>query len=235
MSSDFVYLASESPRRRELLQQIGISFRVIAAAVDETALAGEAPMAYVARLAAAKADAGWTSKINFPDEARIHFDRPVLAADTAVVWDGRILGKPADRADAEDMLRQLSGRTHVVLTAIALRTADGMFSRISRSEVTFRRIAAAEVHAYWETGEPCDKAGAYAIQGRAAIFMADLRGSYSGVMGLPLFETADLLSQSGVLASVGPASVSPASVGPASVSPACAGEASLGRGPRAAS
>jgi septum formation protein len=96
------------------------------------------------------------------------------------------------------MLRQLSGRTHEVLTAIALRTADGIHSRISRSEVTFRRIAAAEARAYWETGEPCDKAGAYAIQGRAAIFIADLRGSYSGVMGLPLFETADLLSQAGL-------------------------------------
>jgi septum formation protein len=200
MSSDFVYLASGSPRRRELLQQIGISFRVIAAAVDETALPGEAPMAYVARLALAKADAGWTSKINTPDGARIHLATPVLAADTAVVLDGNILGKPADRADGENMLRQLSGRTHEVLTAIALRTADGLLSRVSRSEVTFRHIAAAEARAYWESGEPSDKAGAYAIQGRAAVFIADLRGSYSGVMGLPLFETAELLSQSGLLA-----------------------------------
>ena len=127
-------------------------------------------------------------------------DAPVLAADTAVILDGKILGKPADRQDAENMLRQLSGRTHEVLTAIALRTADGVQSRISRSEVTFRRIAAAEAQAYWETGEPRDKAGAYAIQGRAAVFIADLRGSYSGVMGLPLFETAELLSRAGVAA-----------------------------------
>jgi septum formation protein len=120
-----------------------------------------------------------------------------LAADTAVILDGTILGKPADREHAENMLRQLSGRTHEVLTAVALRSADGLHSRISRSEVTFRPITAAETRAYWETGEPGDKAGAYAIQGRAAIFIADLRGSYSGVMGLPLFETAELLSQAG--------------------------------------
>jgi septum formation protein len=191
MSLDFIYLASASPRRRELLQQIGVPFRVVATAVDEAVLPGEAPRAYVTRLAAAKADAGWQS-------SRDATDTPVLAADTAVVLDGKILGKPADREDAEGMLRQLSGRTHEVLTAIALRAASGLQSRISRSEVTFRRITADEAQAYWETGEPSDKAGAYAIQGRAAIFVADLRGSYSGVMGLPLFETADLLSDAGV-------------------------------------
>jgi septum formation protein len=122
-----------------------------------------------------------------------------LAADTAVVLDGKVLGKPAHRQDAEGMLRQLSGRTHEVLTAIALRTTGGLESRISRSEVTFRSIADVEVQDYWETGEPGDKAGAYAIQGRAAVFIADLRGSYSGVMGLPLFETAELLDRAGVL------------------------------------
>jgi septum formation protein len=121
-----------------------------------------------------------------------------LAADTAVVLGGKVLGKPADRQDAEDMLRQLSGRTHEVLTAIALLTVNGLESRISRSEVTFRSLAAEEIRDYWETGEPADKAGAYAIQGRAAVFIADLRGSYSGVMGLPLFETAELLSKAGV-------------------------------------
>ena len=188
MSTDFVYLASGSPRRRELLQQIGVPFRVVGAAVDEAVRPGEAPAAYVARLAAAKADVGW-------ERSRDAIDGPVLAADTSVVLDGRILGKPADRERAERMLRQLSGRTHEVLTAVALRTATGLRSRMSRSEVTFRRIAAAEARAYWETGEPCDKAGAYAIQGRAAIFIAELRGSYSGVMGLPLFETAELLSR----------------------------------------
>jgi septum formation protein len=191
MSQDFVYLASGSPRRRELLQQIGVSFRVVGMAVDEAVLPDETPSAYVTRLAAAKAVAGW-------ERSRDAHQVPVLAADTAVVLDGQILGKPADGQDAEGMLRQLSGRTHEVLTAVALRTTDGLQSRISRSEVTFRSIAAAEAHAYWETGEPGDKAGAYAIQGRGAIFVADLRGSYSGVMGLPLFETAELLRRAGV-------------------------------------
>lgn len=191
MPTDFVYLASGSPRRRELLQQIGVPFRVVGAAVHEAIRSGEEPAAYVARLAAAKADLGW-------ERNRDAIDGPVLAADTSVVLDAKILGKPADREDAEAMLRQLSGRTHEVLTAVALRTVNGLRSRISRSEVTFRRIAAAEARAYWETGEPCDKAGAYAIQGRAAVFIAELRGSYSGVMGLPLFETAELLSEPGV-------------------------------------
>lgn len=191
MSLDFVYLASGSPRRRELLQQIGISFRVVGAAVDETVLPGEAAGAYVSRLAAAKAEAGW-ERLN---EA----DAPVLAADTAVLLDGKILGKPLDRQDAEGMLLRLSGRTHEVLTAIALRTTSGLQSKISRSEVAFRAITVEEARAYWETGEPADKAGAYAIQGRAAAFIAELRGSYSGVMGLPLFETAELLSKVGLL------------------------------------
>ena len=212
MSLDFVYLASGSPRRRELLQQIGVSFRVVAAPVDETVLPGEAPPAYVARLAVAKAEGGWKRSRNPADmlgaagvppsagtaDIAGVANIPVLAADTAVILDGRILGKPADRVDGENMLRQLSGRTHEVLTAIALRTAEGVQSRISRSEVTFRRIGAAEAQGYWDTGEPRDKAGAYAIQGRAAIFIADLRGSYSGVMGLPLFETAELLSRVGM-------------------------------------
>jgi septum formation protein len=191
MFQDFVYLASGSPRRRELLQQIGVSFRVVGTTIDEAVQPAEAAPAYVARLAAAKAEAGWT-------RSRGAHPAPVLAADTAVVLDGKILGKPADRQDAEGMLRQLSGRTHEVLTAVALRTAAGLQSRMSRSEVTFRAIAAAEARAYWETGEPRDKAGAYAIQGRAAVFVADLRGSFSGVMGLPLFETAELLHEAGV-------------------------------------
>jgi septum formation protein len=189
MSLDFIYLASGSPRRRELLQQIGVPFRVVGASVDEAVLAGEDSEAYVARLAAAKAQAGWEHR---------PLPAPVLAADTAVVVDGKILGKPIDRPEGEGMLRQLSGRTHVVLTAIALRTTSGLHSRISRSEVTFRALAADEIRSYWESGEPGDKAGAYAIQGRAAVFIADLRGSFSGVMGLPLFETAELLRGAGV-------------------------------------
>jgi septum formation protein len=190
MSTDFVYLASASPRRRELLQQIGVSFRVLGAAVDEAVLPGEAPAAYVVRVAAAKAGCGW--------EGNREGDVPVLAADTVVVLDGKILGKPKDRQDAAGMLQQLSGRTHEVLTAVALRTASGLQSTTSRSEVTLRAISAREAQAYWETGEPQDKAGAYAIQGRAAVFIADLRGSFSGVMGLPLFETAGLLCAAGV-------------------------------------
>jgi septum formation protein len=193
MSLDFVYLASGSPRRRELLQQIGVSFRVVGTEVDEAVRSAETASAYVLRLAAAKAVAGW-------ERSRDPHQVPVLAADTAVVLDGKILGKPVDGQDAEGMLRHLSGRTHEVLTAIALRTANGLESRISRSEVTFRGITAAEARAYWETGEPSDKAGAYAIQGLGAIFIADLRGSYSGVMGLPLFETAELLRNAGLLA-----------------------------------
>jgi septum formation protein len=191
MQQDFVYLASGSPRRRELLQQIGVAFRTLEARVDEAVLPGEAPPNYVARLAAAKAEAGWERSRDF---AQI----PVLAADTAVVLDGDILGKPQDQQDAQAMLGRLSGRTHEVLTAVALRTAQGLNSKVSRNEVTFRRIAAAEARDYWETGEAGDKAGAYAIQGYAAVFIADLRGSYSGVMGLPLYETAELLDQAGV-------------------------------------
>ncbi len=191
MTSDFVYLASGSPRRRELLRQIGVSFRLVGATIDEVVLPDESPLAYVTRLAAGKADAGW-------NKSRDAAGAPVLAADTAVVLKGKILGKPAGRRHAEDMLNQLSGRTHEVLTAIALRTANGVRFRISRSQVDFRPIDPDEARAYWDTGEPCDKAGGYAIQGKAAIFIADLRGSYSGVMGLPLFETAELLAEAGV-------------------------------------
>jgi septum formation protein len=190
---DFIYLASGSPRRRELLQQIAVPFKVIRVDLDETAEQGEAPLAYVSRLAAAKAEAGW-QRSRDPAEAA------VLAADTAVVLDGEILGKPKDLDDAMRMLRELSGRTHEVLTAIALRTTLGSQATVSRSSVTFRSIAAAEARRYWDTGEPLDKAGAYAIQGYAAIFIADLKGSYSGVMGLPLFETAQLLAAAGISA-----------------------------------
>jgi len=191
MSADFIYLASGSPRRRELLQQIGVSFRLVATELDETPRLSEAPKAYVSRLAAAKADAGWL-------RSRSAANAPVLAADTAVVLDGAILGKPRDKDDAEHMLLQLSGRTHEVMTAVAVRSSAGNEIKVSRSLVTFRILDAAEARAYWDTGEPRDKAGAYAIQGFAAIFIADLRGSYSGVMGLPLFETAELLRALGV-------------------------------------
>ena len=190
-SEGFIYLASGSPRRRELLQQIGVPFRVIGADLDETALRGESPLAYVSRLAQAKAGLGW-------ERSRASGHAPVLAADTAVVLEGGILGKPSGMKDAIAMLLRLSGRAHEVLTAVALRTVTGSEVKVSRSVVTFRSIDSSEARAYWKTAEPSDKAGAYAIQGYAAIFISDLKGSYSGVMGLPLFETAALLQGAGV-------------------------------------
>jgi septum formation protein len=190
-SPDFIYLASGSPRRRELLRQIGVSFRVIGCELDETTRAGESAAAYVSRLAAAKAAVGW-------EGCRDLGAAPVLAADTAVVLDGEILGKPADMKAAMAMLLKLSGRAHEVLTGVALRTAEGLELKVSRSLVSFRTVDPSEARAYWDTGEPRDKAGAYAIQGYAAVFIADLKGSYSGVMGLPLFETAELLRAAGV-------------------------------------
>jgi septum formation protein len=191
MSPEFVYLASGSPRRRELLQQIGVSFRLLSSDLDETPLRDETPGAYVSRLAAAKSEAGWR-------HSRGLANAPVLAADTAVVLDGRILGKPLHRDDANNMLLGLSGRTHEVLTAVALRSVAGAEVKLNRSLVTFRVIDAAEAQVYWDTGEARDKAGGYAIQGYAAIFITDIKGSYSGVMGLPLFETAELLKGAGV-------------------------------------
>jgi septum formation protein len=191
MSANFVFLASGSPRRRELLTQIGVQFQLLTVDVDESTRSGESPEAYVLRVSVLKAAAGLAVR-PYRQAA------PVLAADTAVVLDGRILAKPVDAEDGVRMLRELSGRTHEVLTAIALATARGMQSRLSRSQVTFRAVSGAEAQAYWNSGEPADKAGGYAIQGRAAVFVADLHGSYSGVMGLPLYETAALLSTEGV-------------------------------------
>jgi septum formation protein len=190
MSADFVYLASGSPRRRELLMQIGVPFQVLATAVDESVLPGETAADYVTRLARAKAWAGRRIGAGAP--------QPVLAADTTVVLDGRILGKPRDRADGMEMLLALAARTHEVLTAVAVAAAGEIEWRLCRSEVTLRTVTAAEAHAYWETGEPHDKAGGYAVQGRAAVFITRLVGSYSGVMGLPLYETAELLLAAGI-------------------------------------
>ena len=193
-----VYLASRSPRRRELLSQIGVRYQLLlfrarpgeAADVDEAPLAGEAPDAYVVRLARAKAEAGWRRMLqrNLPPG-------PVLAADTTVALEGRIFAKPAGREDAAAMLRALSGRAHEVLTAVAIKHDDWLESVLSRSEVRFKGLSEAELAAYVANGEGDDKAGAYAIQGRAARFIAELRGSYSGVMGLPLYETGQLLDR----------------------------------------
>jgi septum formation protein len=192
MGKDFIYLASASPRRSELLRQIGVQFRVRPAAIDEDPQPGEDAAAYVRRVAAAKAHAVWASLEDDPDQA------PVLAADTAVILDDRVLGKPADAAAAEAMLGELSGRSHRVLTAVAICDARGGDTRLSSSEVRLRPTTPAERRAYCRTGEPLDKAGGYGIQGFAAVFVESLRGSYSGVMGLPLFETAGLLTTFGV-------------------------------------
>jgi len=189
MKKDFVYLASASPRRSELLRQIGVRFTVRAAAIAEEQLPRETPEAYVARLAAAKAEAVW---------AAVGDSHPVLGADTAVVLDGAVLGKPEDAAEAVAMLERLSDRAHRVLTAVALRHAGGLETRLSDSEVRFRATTADERLAYCRTGEPFDKAGGYGIQGHAAVFVEELRGSYSGVVGLPLNETAALLTRCGV-------------------------------------
>jgi nucleoside triphosphate pyrophosphatase len=192
MPRDFIYLASSSPRRRELLLQIGVPFEVCPADLAEQPLSDEAPDAYVLRAAAEKADAVWGSPI--VREA----PRPVLAADTAVIVDGRVFGKPRDAACALAMLTLLSGRSHRVLTAVAIRDEARTARLLSSSEVRFRATTEAERIAYCATGEPFDKAGAYAIQGRGAIFVERLDGSYSGVMGLPLFETALLLERFGL-------------------------------------
>lgn len=184
-----LHLASASPRRRELLQQIGVPHRRIDAPIDESVLPGEAPAAYVERLARAKAAAGL---------ATLGGEGCVLGADTAVVLDGRILGKPVDRADGLAMLAALAGRGHEVLTAVAVADAERCVARVVRSTVHFRPLAAGEAEAYWNTGEPQDKAGGYAVQGRAAIFVERLEGSYSAVVGLPLAETAALLAEFGI-------------------------------------
>jgi septum formation protein len=181
-------LASLSPRRRELLAQIGVAHLVSAAGIDEEVRPGEPPADYVVRIACAKARAVLARAAPLP----------VLAADTTVVVGGEICGKPRDRADGIAMLGRLSDRTHQVLTAVALATAAGVAFRLSASEVRLRAVTAAECAAYWDSGEPHDKAGGYAIQGRGALFIEHLSGSYSGVMGLPLFETGELLAAAGV-------------------------------------
>ena len=196
-----IYLASRSPRRRELLRQIGVQYEILslregperAADVDETPLAGEQPLDYVMRVAVAKADAGWQRLV----ERRVPKMTvlPVLAADTTVTLEGAILGKPADAADARRMLAMLSGCEHRVLTAVAVRFGHRLETALSDTSVRFATLGQLDIDAYVATGEPMDKAGGYAIQGRAAAFVQDLRGSYSGVMGLPLHETALLLAR----------------------------------------
>jgi septum formation protein len=191
MTTGFIYLASASPRRRVLLEQMGVDFRTLVADISEARLADETPADYVARVAGDKADAVW-ARVEGAEPA------PVLAADTCVIVDDEICGKPADEDDALAMLERLSGRSHLVLTAVALRWRAACELALSRSEVRFRATTAAERIAYCRSGEPFGKAGAYAIQGRGAVFVEHLEGSYSAVMGVPLCETARLLHRFGV-------------------------------------
>jgi septum formation protein len=200
-----VYLASRSSRRRELLKQIGVKFEPLllrlsaprGADVDETRHEGESPAAYVERVAREKAECAYRIL-----GMRAMGQRPVLAADTVVICDGEVLGKPANPDEAAAFLKRLSGRTHEVRTAIAVTSTalqgTQALTAVSVSQVTFRELGESEIKRYCETGEPYDKAGGYAIQGLAAVFIERLEGSYSGVMGLPLAETAQLLAKAGV-------------------------------------
>lgn len=186
-----LYLASASPRRRELLTLLGLRFERLDAPVDETPLPGETPSDYVRRLALAKARAGLALLAG-------RTEVPVLGADTTVVLDGEMLGKPRDRDDGLAMLARLSGREHRVLSGVAMVRGSHEQVRVQISRVQFRELDETERAAYWATGEPVDKAGAYGIQGLGAIFVSELHGSHSGVMGLPLCETAELLCAFGV-------------------------------------
>jgi septum formation protein len=199
-SSNIIYLASKSPRRRELLKQIGVRYELLMIRehaprvdVDESPLKDETAHAYVQRIVTLKAE----TAMKLMRERRLT-PRPILTADTTVALDGQILGKPVDKADAVRMLTQLAGETHRVLTAVAVAVDRDIKQVLTTSLVTFAKLNDAEIKRYIETGEPMDKAGGYAVQGVAAKFIAKLTGSYSGVMGLPLYETAILLRQCGV-------------------------------------
>lgn len=200
-AENYIYLASRSPRRRELLKQIGIRHSVLlmretvsrSVDIDETPSPNESPTDYVYRITHAKAEAGWKRLI----QRKLPLS-PVLAADTVVALDGCIFGKPENAHHAEEMLSTLSGRTHQVLTAIALSSQGNVKNRLSITTVRFRDIGKREIQACINSGEASDKAGAYAIQGMAAAFIVEIIGSYSGVVGLPLFETAQLLEESGI-------------------------------------
>jgi septum formation protein len=201
MSNKRIYLASRSPRRRDLLKQIGVSFELVLLRedprrgpdVDETPLPDEPARDYALRVARTKAEVAAEQILR-----RGLLAYPVLAADTTVVHDEQIIGKPADAEDAERILSRLAGREHRVLTAIAVATRDHVDTRVSDSAVEFRALTRDEIRRYIATGEPLDKAGAYAVQGRAAAFVTRVSGSYSGIMGLPLAEAAELLTRFGI-------------------------------------
>ncbi len=197
-----IYLASRSPRRRELLKQIGVNFEVllmrnfpaVRADLDEAPLKGEKPEDYVVRMARAKAETGWTRLLE-----RALPRSPVLGADTTVALGEEIFGKPANHAEAEAMLRKLAGKQHQVLSAVAMASEGTIDAVLSRSTVTFGAMDDALIRAYVLAGESLDKAGGYGIQGRAACFISHIEGSYSGIMGLPLFETVQLLRRYGIV------------------------------------
>lgn len=186
-----IVLASRSPRRSQLLRQIGVPHEVLAVDFDEARLPGEAPREYVGRVARDKA----THALRLPAGPG---GRPLLVADTVVVLGDELLGKPQDESECVRILGLLSGRVHEVLTAVVLHAGGGLQTALSVSRVAFRTIGESERRAYWATGEPVDKAGAYAVQGLGAVFVERIEGSYSGVMGLPLFETARLLADAGI-------------------------------------
>ncbi len=196
-----IYLASKSPRRRELLRQIGVEFELLMLRNDtvrgpdvtELILPGEEAIDYVARVSREKAAFAWTMV-----QTRRLTVRPVLAADTTVTLDGEILGKPANRDEAVLMLERLSGRTHQVLTSIAVHHLDKLEQVTQVSQVRFAKLSPASIKAYCATQEPYDKAGGYGIQGLAALFVEHIDGSHSGIMGLPLYETATLLRKAGI-------------------------------------
>jgi septum formation protein len=193
-----IYLASRSPRRRDLLKQIGVPFELLllredlrrGADVDETPLPDESPGVYVLRIAVAKVNTA-VRQIAYRGLPQ----KPVLAADTTVVFEDRIISKPQSAEDAARILRTLSGREHQVLTAVAVALRDQVETQISVSSVWFHELTDADIRRYIATGEPLDKAGAYAIQGRAGAFVTRIAGSYTGIMGLPLAETAELLKR----------------------------------------
>jgi septum formation protein len=186
-------LASASPRRQELLRQIGLTFDVVRPDVTERRLVSESPRDYVQRVACDKAQAGKRLAAALRAEGL-----PILAADTEVVLDAEVLGKPADRAAGVAQLKRLAGRTHEVMTALCLLHAGAQHTAVSISRVTFGPLSDAQIQRYWDSGEPVDKAGGYGIQGRAAGFIAHLDGSYSGVMGLPLYELTQILREIGI-------------------------------------
>lgn len=183
-----ITLASASPRRRELLDQIFVTYNALPVNIDESHIAGESAEQFVIRLAQEKAQAGYKQAPQ----------RAALGSDTIVVCENKILGKPENKAQGLSMLKSLSGRTHQVMTAVAICDAETLHCKVSRSDVEFTELSSQQIEAYWETGEPVDKAGGYGVQGIAAQFIKNIKGSYSGIMGLPLYETTELLKLVGI-------------------------------------